>query len=122
MVSFSLAIFLFSGCMSEVERQAQVSQLNLQLEQERQRLDIPKDMWQEYVTNFKDRKCYGYEYQWGRNWRYWAVKDAEEYFTSHPLQRAAVEQARINRGYELLAQEVNQYNQEYDKLNRETHH
>jgi hypothetical protein len=105
-----IVIFLFSGCVSEAERENQISQLNLQLEQERQRLDIPQDPWDEYVTNFKNRKCGGWEYQWGKNWRYWAIKDGEEYFTSsHPLITSIVEQHRINRDYNLLVKDVNEF-------------
>ncbi|MHC4463654.1 MAG: hypothetical protein ACYS30_19820 [Planctomycetota bacterium] len=109
-----LTIFLFSGCMSEAERQAQISQLNLQLEQERQRLDIPKDVWQEYVTHFKDRKCAGWEYQWGRNWRYWAIKDAEKYFQQNSLM---LERSRLSITETLLRNEVESLNQKYESLN-----
>jgi len=113
-----LALCLFSGCTSEFERQNQVSQLELQLEQERQRLDIPRDIWQTYVNDFKDRKCGGWEYQWGKNWRYWAIRDAEEYFTSSKSSMPLiVEKRRLQDVEALLIQEIVNLNQKYDTLN-----
>jgi len=74
---------IYSGFIPETKRQADANLLDQQLESERQRLDIPQEMWSDYVSNFKQRKCYGWEYQWGKNWRYWGIKDAEQYFKDY---------------------------------------
>lgn len=87
---------IYSSFLSEKERQAEANLLDQQLEAERQKLDIPQEMWGKYIDNFKQRKCGGWDYQWGKNWRYWAIKDAEEYFNAYIDRQAIIKQFKKN--------------------------
>ena len=128
-----LAIFLCAGCMSEAQKQAQIEDFNIALEKERIRLKIPEDEWQIYIDSFKKEKCYGNEYFWGQNWRYWAIKDAEKDFRpykEHQMLIARFQQAYPDTWqqklleYDLLQQGILQQQhwikqQEADQPNRE---
>ena len=86
---------------SEEKCLANITIWDAELEAERQRLDIPESIWQEYLVYYKKQKCGGWEQQWGINWWVLAKRNAEKLLTPYIQQKVFRENlvARFQQAY-----------------------